>query len=186
MPAENTPAAPAHAPADPAPTTHAAPAPAPADGATPPAATPDPSADEAGLGEAGKRALAAERDARKAAEKSATEALAKLQQIEDEKLSELEKAQKTATEASARLAEIEATSLRQKVALDKGIPAALVARLQGATEEELAADADALLGLMNAPRTPAPDPGQGPRGNGPQSEDDKTYEALFGAPATQK
>lgn len=86
-----------------------------------------------------------------------------LQAIEDANLSELEKAQKAATEAASRLAEFESANLRQRVALDKGLPASLVSRLQGTTEDEVAADADALLALIKAPRSPAPDPGQGPR-----------------------
>lgn len=86
-----------------------------------------------------------------------------LQAIEDANLSELEKAQKAASEAASRLAEFESANLRQRVALDKGLPASLVSRLQGTTEDEVAADADALLALIKAPRSPAPDPGQGPR-----------------------
>lgn len=39
-------------------------------------------------------------------------------------------------------------SLRLKVATDKGVPAALIPRLQGASEEELAADADELLKVL--------------------------------------
>lgn len=56
---------------------------------------------------------------------------------------------------------------RAEIAAEKGLPPALAARLQGSTREELAADADALAALIPAapasPRTPAPDPTQGPR-----------------------
>lgn len=50
----------------------------------------------------------------------------------------------------------EAARLRMalKVASDKGLPTALVSRLQGNTAEEMAADADQLLGLVQAPRGP--------------------------------
>lgn len=64
------------------------------------------------------------------------------------------------------LATSRTTSLRQQVALDKRLPPELAARLVGTTEQELAADADALLALMGngAPsydggtRTPASGP----------------------------
>lgn len=46
------------------------------------------------------------------------------------------------------LATSRTTSLRQQVALDKRLPPELAARLVGTTEQELAADADALLELM--------------------------------------
>ena len=54
--------------------------------------------------------------------------------------------------------------MRQRIALAKGLPADLVPRLRGDTEDDLSADADALLALVNAPRTPKPDSSQG--GNG--------------------
>ena len=54
-----------------------------------------------------------------------------------------------------------------RVALAKGLPADLVDRLRGDTESDIAADADALLALVNAPRTPLPDPTQGTQGAAP-------------------
>ena len=54
--------------------------------------------------------------------------------------------------------------LRQQVATEKGLPAALADRLQGTTVEELTADAETLLAAM--PRPPAPDLDGGARGNG--------------------
>ncbi len=64
------------------------------------------------------------------------------------------------------LLQTQTTNLRQKVALDKRLPPELAARLVGTNEQELAADADALLALMGngAPsydggtRTPASGP----------------------------
>lgn len=129
-------------------------------------ATPNDAADE--LGEGGKRALTAEREARKAAERSAAELKAKLDEIEQANLSDLEKAQQAAKAATDRLAEIEATSLRQKVAIEKGVPAKWVDRLRGTTEEELAADADLILAdVQQSPTTPKPDLSQGSQGGNP-------------------
>lgn len=122
-----------------------------------------------GLGEGGKKALSAEREARKAAEKTAAELKAKLDEIEQANLSDLEKAQQAAKAATDRLAEIEATSLRQKVAIEKGVPAKWVDRLRGSTEEELSADADLILAdVQPSPTTPKPDLSQGSQGT-PQS-----------------
>jgi hypothetical protein len=103
----------------------------------------------------GLKALDAERAARAAADK----ALADLRrEIEDSKKSteqrvadDLAAAQRTAQESAAK-------ALRYEVAAAKGIDLALAARLQGSTQAELEADADALMALI--PRTPE----QSPRG----------------------
>lgn len=120
------------------------------------------------LGENGEKALKSEREARKAAEKAAADYKAKLDEIERANLSDLERAQQEAQAASARLAEYERTNLRQRIAIEKGIPASLVDRLRGDSEDDISADADALLALVNAPRTPKPDTSQG--GNGGVNE----------------
>lgn len=90
--------------------------------------------------------------------KENADAAKRLAELEAQNLSEVEKAQKTAQEATERLAEYERTAMRQKVALEKGLPAELVGRLQGVTEDELSEDADALLSLLKKDddRTPGP------------------------------
>lgn len=98
---------------------------------------------------------------------------------EDAQLSEIEKARRDADEAARELATLRRDSLRQKVALDVGLPAKWVGRLQGDSEDELAADAASILADLNKPRTPAPDPSQGPRTNA-LSEDDQLYESIYG------
>lgn len=98
---------------------------------------------------------------------------------EDAQLSEIEKARRDADEAAQELATLRRDSLRQKVALETGLPAKWVGRLQGDSEEELAADAASILADLNKPRTPAPDPSQGPRTNA-LSEDDQLYESIYG------
>jgi hypothetical protein len=58
---------------------------------------------EAALGDAGKAALSMERKARQAAEKAARDAQAKLDALEAEKLSDVEKLEKRATDAEAKV-----------------------------------------------------------------------------------
>lgn len=131
------------------------------------------------LGDAGKKALAAEREARKAAEKSAAELQARLDEIEAAKLSELERAQKAAQEAQAQLEALSRQNTRNAVALAKGVPADLVEFLTGDNEEELSAKADVLLSRLNAPTTPRPDPTQGSKGDPPpRSNADKFAEVV--------
>ena len=133
-----------------------------------------------GLGEGGKKALSAEREARKAAEKTAAELKAKLDEIEQANLSDLEKAQQAAKAATDRLAEIEATSRRQKVAIEKGVPAKWVDRLRGDTEEELAADADQILAdIQQSPTTPKPDLSQGSQGTPQPATTADKFAAAF-------
>jgi hypothetical protein len=117
------------------------------------------------LGDGGKKALQAERDARKQAEKTAAELTARLKEFEDSKLSELERAQKEAAENAAELARLRTENTRSKVAIEKGVPADLVEFLTGDTEGDIAAKADLLLARLNAPGTPKPDPSQGAKGS---------------------
>lgn len=116
------------------------------------------------LGDGGKKALQAERDARKQAEKANAELAARLKEFEDSKLSDLERAQKQAAENAAELARLRSENVRNKVAIDKGVPADLVEFLTGDTEGDIAAKADLLLARLNTPGTPKPDPSQGAKG----------------------
>lgn len=98
------------------------------------------------LGEAGKRAIKAEREAAKAAKKEADELRARLKEYEDRDLSEQEKAAKRSEEFQARAEAAE----RKLAALEAGLPVSMADRLRGSTPEELAADAAELkkaLGL---------------------------------------
>lgn len=115
---------------------------------------------EENLGDSGKKALDAERAARKAAEKSAAALKARLDEIEQANLTELEKAQKAATDAQAELAEVTRQNIINRVALAKGVPADLTEFLAGETEDEVAAKADLLMSRLTAPTTPRPDPSQ--------------------------
>ena len=132
-------------------------------------AKPDEGASDAdALGDAGKKALHAEREARKEAEKRLKELDARVKEFEDRDKTEQERAQEhlerltgdlDATRASLAAAELNLA--RVEVAHAKGIPAELVPRLRGETREELEADADELLGIVGkreaeAPRKPKP------------------------------
>lgn len=130
------------------------------------------------LGDGGKKALQAERDARKTAERTAAELSAKLKQFEDANLSELERTKKAAEESAAELAKLRSENVRNKVAIDKGVPADLVEFLTGDTEGDIAAKADLLLARLNTPGTPKPDPSQGAKGEGAALNGDPLLDTL--------
>ena len=142
-----------------------------------PSAQGDPAADKP-LGPGGEKALVAEREARKALEKTAAELTAKLKQIEDSQLGDLERAQKEASEAKGELARITKENVRNKVALAKSVPADLLDFLTGDTEDEVAAKADILMARLNAPTTPRPDPSQGSSGAALALNSDSLEQAL--------
>lgn len=102
-----------------------------------------------------------------------------LDEVKKSQMSELEQAQASAREAQERLIALEQNSLRQKVALEKGVPAKWVDRLRGATEAELAADADVILAdLAPANGAPKPDLSQGGSGGAIPLNSDGLEEAL--------
>ncbi|MFE4229137.1 hypothetical protein ACFRJ8_14755 [Arthrobacter sp. NPDC056886] len=114
------------------------------------------------------------------ANKEAEKNRLRLKEVDDAKLSEIEKAQRDAAEAAQELNKLRTATLRQQVALDAGLPAKWVGRLQGDSEEELRADALEILADLNKPRKPAPDASQGARVNA-LSEDDQLYESIYGS-----
>jgi hypothetical protein len=94
-----------------------------------------------------------ERLARQKAQFGDVEALkakaAKLDEIEAKSKTELERATEAAKAHEARAAAAEMALLRRDVAAAKGVPAELADRLSGKTREEMEADADKLLGVIN-------------------------------------
>lgn len=69
----------------------------------------------------------------------------KLQQIEDSKKSELQKAQEAAARAEQELKKAQSEAMRSRVAAAKGLPSSIADRLKGDSMEEMEADADAML-----------------------------------------
>ncbi|WP_280381054.1 hypothetical protein [Nocardia wallacei] len=128
--------------------------PAPPTNPPTPPANPDPDA----LGEGGKKALEAERQARAAAEKAQRAAEAKVKAFED--------AQKTEAERTAdRIRELErdaAKALRYEAAAAEGLPITSAHRLNGNTLEELRADAAAYKAELAAAAPPPAQPGTPP------------------------
>lgn len=97
------------------------------------------------LGDAGKKALEAERRNARAAAKERDALAAKLKEFEDRDKSESEKAAERAAAAEKRVAELEAQATRLEVAFENGLTPAQAKRLVGSTREELEADAKELL-----------------------------------------
>lgn len=97
------------------------------------------------LGDAGKKALDAERREKRAAEKRAAELEAKLKEFEDRDKTESTRAIERAEAAEKAAAAAEARALRLEVASERGLTPAQAKRLVGETREELEADASELL-----------------------------------------
>jgi hypothetical protein len=141
--------------------------PVPTPPTTPPSAEPSAAPDaptpdqpEPQLGDAGIKALQAER-ARATKAENDFKALQK--QIEDSQKSAEQKTAEALAAAQASANEAAAKALRYEVAADiEGFPIALAARLVGATREELQADADRLMSLI--PKAPTATPSAPPAG----------------------
>ena len=154
----DTPPAPPAPPATGAPTQPSTPEPL-TQPTPPPTAEPTSQGDPAALGDPGKKALDAERDARRAAEAELAKIQARVKEIEDKDKSELEKLAETnqvlATTASdhaklraAMAAAPEGTTPQQILGL--------YSRLQGTTPEELEADAATLFAQFTGQPPAAP------------------------------
>ena len=113
------------------------------------------------LGEGGKKALEAERKARKEAEAATAELRKQLQAVEDSKLSDLERAQKAAEEAEARATATATLTEKLRIVARHGLTEADVDDLPDDLEkaERLAARLAA-----SADSGPRPDPTQGGMG----------------------
>lgn len=115
------------------------------------------------LGDPGKKALSAEREARKQAERELAAATARLKEIEDANLSDMERAQVEAQEAKAEAAKAHAELARFRVAAAHGITDQddISLFLTGDDEETLTRQAQRLAERASAPTTPKPDRTQG-------------------------
>lgn len=144
--------------------------------------------DDNQLGDGGKKALGAERQARKQAEKELAAAQARISEFEDAGRSELEKAQRRieAAEAAAQtyqeqLASKERQILISEIAAEAGLPPAFQGRIQGETREELLADAQELSKFLapSGPRRPAPVPEAGRGVDGGQVSSGDQFAQFF-------
>jgi len=143
------------------------------------------------LGDPGKAALTAERDARAAAEKSAADLQAQLDKIAEANLSELEKAQKTAQDASADAATARTEALRYKIASTHGIstqpgedgkPSDADLFLTGSDEASMTAQAERLAARAPAaPNTPKPDMTQARNRGDQKASPEGDFAAFIGS-----
>jgi len=74
---------------------------------------------------------------------------------------QLSERDKQIAELTAKVSASDAASLRMKIAMEAGLPAALAARLTGNTEEEISKDAELLASLTKGSGTHRPDPERG-------------------------
>lgn len=130
-----------------------------------PEATSEGVAETPELGDAGKKAIAAERARADKAEKALKALQADAEARAAAELSELERVKKERDELATSKSASEKEAIRLKVALEKGLPVNLAARLQGDDYDALVADADSLLEFIpaDAKLTPKLDPSQGPK-----------------------
>jgi hypothetical protein len=110
------------------------------------------------LGDPGKAALSAERQARKAAEKELREAREQLTALNQQGMSELERANARAAQLEQEIVTERAERLRAQVAVKYQIGQEDLVLLTGTSEEQLEAQAGRLAQLRNAqlPATPPP------------------------------
>lgn len=116
----------------------------------------DPKAELEAVRAALKKANAEAAKYRKAAEQVEAERKAK----QEAEMTELQKAQKEAAEVKAQLAARDLADLKRKIAEKVGLPPALAVRLQGTADEEIEADAKALLESLPKPAEPQKKPSQ--------------------------
>lgn len=123
------------------------------------------------LGEGGQKALKAERDARKAAEKLASDREARIRELEDATKSDEDKRNERFTELEqsdrakdTAIAERDQKLLRYEIAAQKGLDLKAALRLQGSTKEELEADADEFVKTFGGGGGVSEVPGAGARG----------------------
>jgi len=114
------------------------------DGATPPPAPSEGQPPAASADDELAKWKAQARENEKRAKANA-DAARRLAEIEESSKTETQKANDRAAAAERRAEEAERAALRAQVAMAKGLPPKLGARLQGDTQQEMEADADDLL-----------------------------------------
>lgn len=109
-----------------------------------------------------KKALEAERRARRDAEKQLRDLTARLKEIEDKDKSEVDRLREQVEQLKSEAATHAAKALRAEVASEKGLTAAQAKRLVGDTREELEADADDILASFPTAPGVTPPPSEKP------------------------
>lgn len=107
--------------------------------------------DDEPLGESGKKALEREREARRDAEKRASDAEAKLRQHEDVGKTDLQKAQDAATAVQAELETTRQKLWLAEALVDYPVPEEHRHLIKGDTAEEVKAAAESISQLVNRP-----------------------------------
>lgn len=107
-----------------------------------PTETPEGAKPEEQLGDAGKKALDAERAARKAAEDEQKKLAAKLKEIEDRDKTEAQKAADRLAEAEKKAEEVEARATRAEIAATTSVPVSILAGPKSASAEDITAFAE--------------------------------------------
>jgi len=142
------------------------------------------------LGDAGKKALDAERAARKEAEKRLNEAAARIAEFEDAQRTEEEKREHELQTLRGQIEEerkqreaVERDLLIKSVASEFGLPSELANRLVGDDRDALVEDAKQLQKLVapSGPRKPAPVPEAGSGGSPKTSKGELFADAWRGA-----
>lgn len=130
--------------------------------------------DDEKLGENGLKALRAERENVKQLKAQLAEANGRIKEFEDRDKSESDKQAEKLADTQRQLDAATLKATQYEVAASKGIPLTAAGRLRGASREEMEADADDLLKLINAgkpgsgtlnPNPPKDDPSQGKGGD---------------------
>jgi len=133
--------------------------------------------DDENLGANGLKALKAERENVKMLKAQLAKQTEKLKEYEDANKTEAEKQAERLAELEKTSAAVQKENMQIKVASAKGLPIDIASRLQGATKEEMEADAENLLKLMgNQSHKPQADPSQGHSG---EAKPHSFYEALM-------
>lgn len=123
------------------------------------------------LGEPGIKALHAERDARKQAEKDLEETRARIKELEDASKSDdqkqaerLQTLEQSDRQKDSKISSLEADLTRYRVAAAEGLDLEAAERLRGSTEDEIRADAKEFAKKFGTKR-PGEVPGAGARGS---------------------
>lgn len=148
----------------------------------------EPQGDPADLGDAGKKALAVEREARKAAEKSAAEYAAKVKAFEDAQKTEAERAAEALATAQKDAEAAKTEALRWRIAAKHGISDEDAQTfLTGSDEDTITRQAERLAAIGNtAPAGPRADLTQGSGREAPKSTPGSDFASFLNQQLTGK